>query len=120
MSEFLEDLSYKELNKYTKEKLSDRLTELEVEHDISQKKDVLIDLLRAEGGQLDEEPEDEFIQPETYIVIRDFKDLKDKGYVYIKDNKYPRIGNKKVTQDRVDELLGNKNKIGKQLIKERE
>lgn len=118
MKHFLEDLSHEQLRKYTKDELSDRLTELEVDHNTNQKKDELIDLLRSEGGQFDEMPEDLYVKPETYIVIRDFKDLEDKSFVYLKDDPYPRKGNKKVTQERADELLGKNNKIGKKLIKE--
>lgn len=117
MKPFLEDLSYEELQKCTKKEISDRLNELEVPHDMKWRKDELIDLLRAEGGQFDDR-EVKGIEPESYTVIHDFKDLQDKGYVYLKGDKYPRKANKDVTKERVNELLGKNNKLGKQLIKE--
>lgn len=113
----LEELSYEELQKCTKKEISDRLNELEVPHDMKWRKDELIDLLRAEGGQFDDR-EVKGIKPESYTVIHDFKDLQDKGYVYLKGDKYPRKANKDVTKERVNELLGKNNKLGKQLIKE--
>lgn len=113
----LEELSYEELQKCTKKEISDRLNELEVPHDMKWRKDELIDLLRAEGGQFDDR-EVKGIEPESYTVIHDFKDLQDKGYVYLKGDKYPRKANKDVTKERVNELLGKDNKLGKQLIKE--
>lgn len=118
MSELLEELSHEELRKYTKKELSKRLSVLEVKHDIKQTKDELIDLLRAEGGQFDN-LDDEYVG-KKYVVLHDFKDLEDKGYVYIKGDPYPRKGNKKVTQERVNELLSTENKMGKPLIKEQE
>lgn len=117
MKPLLEDLSYEELQKCTKKEISDRLNELEVPHDMKWRKDELIDLLRAEGGQFDDR-EVKGIEPESYTVIHDFKDLQDKGYVYLKGDKYPRKANKDVTKERVNELLGKNNKLGKQLIKE--
>src|SRR5699024_882107 len=114
----LEELSYEQLQKCTKKELSERLTELEVPHDMKWTKDELIDLLRAEGGQFDSK-EVQAVEAETYVVLHAFKDLEDRGYVYEKNSKYPRKANKEVTKQRVDELLGKDNKIGKQLIKER-
>lgn len=118
MKPLLEDLTYEQLQKYTKKELSARLTELEVPHDQKWTKDELIDLLRAEGGQFDEK-EVQTVEAESYIVLHAFKDLEDKGYVYEKNSRYPRKANKEVTKQRVDELSSNKNKLGKQLIKER-
>lgn len=116
---YLENLTHEELRKHTKNELSARLKDLEVEHNPKQSKDELIDLLRAEGGQFDEVPQDLYIN-QTYTVLHDFKDLQDKGYVYFKGDAYPRKGNKKVTQERADELMLTKNKMGKALIKEQE
>jgi|SRR5699024_7299445 len=118
MKPHLEDLSYEQLQKYTKKDISERLTELEVPHDKKWTKDELIDLLRAEGGQFDEK-EAQAIAAESYIVLHSFKDLEDKGYVYEKNNKYPRKANKNVTKERIKVLSSKNNKIGKQLIKER-
>lgn len=117
MCRFLEDLSHEELRKYTKKELSERLVDLEVQHSVKQTKDELIDLLRAEGGQFDEPPQ--YIVDE-YMVICDFKDLEDGGFIYLKGDTYPRKSNKKVTIERINELLSTNNKIGKQLIKEQE
>jgi len=60
------------------------------------------------------------LYPLKYVVVHDFKDLNDGGVIYIKGDPYPREENKHVSQDRIDELLSNKNKIGKQLIREQE
>lgn len=117
MEVFLEDLPFKELQRKTKKEICERLDELEVPHDPKWRKDELIDLLRAEGGQFDDR-EMKGIEPESYTVVHDFKDLQDKGFVYFKGDKYPRKANKSVTEERVKELLGTNNKIGKQLIKE--
>lgn len=117
MKPLLEDMSYEELQKYTKRELSERLTELDVPHDMKWRKDELIDLLRAEGGQFDHK-EVQVIEAESYTVVHSFKDLEDRGFVYIKGDKYPRKANKDVTRERVNELLGKNNKLKKQLIKE--
>lgn len=50
-----------------------------------------------------------------YKVIHAFKDLKDKNYIYVENNKYPREG-LKPGKKRIEELLSDKNKIGKPLI----
>src|SRR5699024_384702 len=118
MKPLLEDLTYEQLQKCTKKELSERLTELEVPHDKKWTKDELIDLLRAEGGQFDEK-EVQAVEAESYVVLHAFKDLEDKCYVYEKNSKYPRKANKEVTKQRVDELSSKKNKLRKQLIKER-
>lgn len=117
MKPLLEDLTYEQLQKNTKKELSERLTELEVPHDMKWTKDELIDLIRNEGGQFDEK-EVQTVEAESYVVLHAFKDLEDRGYVYEKNSKYPRKANKDVTRQRVNELLGKDNKLGKQLIKE--
>ena len=53
----------------------------------------------------------------SYKVIHDFSDLQDSKHVYNKGDKYPRKG-AKATQERISELLGASNKIGKPLIVE--
>lgn len=60
------------------------------------------------------------LYPKQYVVVHDFKDLKDNGAIYTKGDLFPRKENKDVSQDRIDELLSNKNKIGKQLIREQD
>lgn len=51
-----------------------------------------------------------------YKVVKDFKDLQDKGHVYRVGDKYPRKG--KVKSERVEELLSSKNKQKMPLIEE--
>ncbi len=57
---------------------------------------------------------------EKYEVIESFRDLKDEEHIYLKDvegkNIYPREG-LKTNKKRIEELLTNKNKIGKPLIR---
>lgn len=55
----------------------------------------------------------------TYKVIFKFKDLQDNNHRYKVGDIYPREG-LEVSQKRIDELSSYKNKIGKQLIKERD
>lgn len=50
-------------------------------------------------------------------VLYKFADLKDKGHVYNVGDNYPRAGYKP-TKERVEELKGSDNKIGRPLIKE--
>ena len=60
---------------------------------------------------------------EKYKVIESFRDLKDKEHIYLKDvegkNIYPREG-LKPSKKRIEELLSDKNKIGKPLIRKLE
>lgn len=53
-----------------------------------------------------------------YVVIKDFKDLQDKNKVYEVNNPYPMPANKKVSEERIAELLGSNNKQGNPVIKE--
>ncbi len=50
-----------------------------------------------------------------YRVIYAFRDLEDHDFVYKVGKEYPRKGCSP-TKERVDELLGSKNKIGRPLI----
>ncbi len=50
-----------------------------------------------------------------YKVIERFADLLDSSYIYEVGDTYPRKG-VQPTPERVEELCGNKNKIGKPLI----
>lgn len=52
-----------------------------------------------------------------YKVIHSFADLHDKKYKYEAGDEFPRQG-LKVSEDRIKELMGNKNKIKKPLIEE--
>ncbi|WP_240371692.1 hypothetical protein [Anoxybacteroides rupiense] len=51
-----------------------------------------------------------------YVVIKDFKDLQDNNHIYRVGDKYPRKGRPK--KERIEELLGNENRIGEPLIAE--
>jgi len=53
-----------------------------------------------------------------YEVINDFKDLQDNDKIYLKGDRFPKPANKKVSEDRIQELLSDKNKQGKPVIKE--
>ncbi len=53
-----------------------------------------------------------------YVVVHDFKDLKDNNHIYIKGDPYPRASNQKVSAARIKELSSMKNKMKKVLIKE--
>jgi hypothetical protein len=53
-----------------------------------------------------------------FVVIQDFKDLEDKNKVYFEGDRYPSPANKKIENERLEELLGKKNKQGRPVIKE--
>lgn len=92
----------------TVKEIKRQLDELGIEYANNLKKAELLDLLN------------EFkFKNKKYVAIRDFKDLQDGGYVYIKGDPYPREG-KYVSEERIQELLSNKNKMGKPVIKEQE
>jgi len=55
-----------------------------------------------------------------YVVIYDFKDLKDNDRIYIKNDPYPAEGAKKPTAARIKELSSTKNKMNRVLIKEQD
>jgi hypothetical protein len=55
-----------------------------------------------------------------YEVIHPFHDLQDKNKVYGIGDKFPKPANKKVSEERLAELLSSNNKLGKPLIKEQE
>ena len=52
-----------------------------------------------------------------YKVITQFKDLQDKNRIYEVGDTFPAT-KRKVSKERLDELSGDSNKIGKPLIKE--
>jgi len=52
-----------------------------------------------------------------YVVIKDFKDLQDRQHIYRVGDTYPREGYKP-SKKRIEELLGNENRIGEPLIAE--
>lgn len=50
-----------------------------------------------------------------YRTVTAFMDMKDNGYVYCSDDRYPRDG-LEPTQERIEELAGSNNKRGMPLI----
>ena len=52
-----------------------------------------------------------------YIVIHSFKDLQDDNYIYQVGDFYPRKDIKDISDERIEELSGVNNKIGKSLIR---
>ncbi|RST59713.1 hypothetical protein D5F11_011465 [Siminovitchia terrae] len=53
-----------------------------------------------------------------YEVIHDFTDLQDDNQVYFKGDSFPDPVNKRIKKERINELLSNKNKQGRAVIKE--
>ena len=55
-----------------------------------------------------------------YIVVHSFKDLQDNDHIYKVGDYYPRedVNIEDIDKERIEELAGVKNKIGKILIKE--
>lgn len=97
----------------TVKEIKEELDALGIEYDSKARKEDLMKLLKENTATKEE------IKAKKYVVIYDFRDLKDKGYVYIKGDIYPREG-KQVDEDRVKELMSTANKIGKPLIKEQD
>lgn len=56
---------------------------------------------------------------EKYIVIKQFKDSQDGKHLYKVGAKFPR-GNKKVSQERLEELLSSNNRQRTPLIKKQD
>ena len=50
-----------------------------------------------------------------FKVIKEFRDLQDNDYIYEVNDIYPH-DNREVSAERIEELAGKKNKIGKSLI----
>ncbi|MET1176926.1 hypothetical protein ABG775_02930 [Peribacillus simplex] len=57
-------------------------------------------------------------EKKKYQATVDFKDLQDKSKIYRKGDLFPKPGNKKVEEERLEELLSSDNKMGKPVIKE--
>ena len=53
-----------------------------------------------------------------YVAIEDFKDLQDGNKVYAVGDTYPNPANKKISDDRIKQLLGKNNRQGRAVIKE--
>ena len=71
-----------------------------------------------ENGNVEDLENKEQTPEKKYVVIRDFKDLKDNNTIYIKGDIYPRRADTVIEEERIQELMSTDNKIGKQLIKE--
>lgn len=54
----------------------------------------------------------------TYRVIHDFKDLQDKNKIYRAGDSYPAPANKKVSDERLNQLLSKNNRQGLAVIQE--
>lgn len=52
-----------------------------------------------------------------YEVVQKFKDVQDNGKVYQKGDRYPKPLNKKVSEERLNELASTSNKLGQPVIK---
>jgi len=99
------------MSELTVKEIKEQLDDLGVEYDKNAKKDELKALL--------EEAQNKPPETKKYVVLHDFKDLEDNGYVYFKDDPYPRKG-KTVDDERILELTTTKNKRNRVLIKEQE
>lgn len=55
-----------------------------------------------------------------HTVIKRFRDLSDKDKVYEVGDAYPSPANKKISNERYEELLGKGNKLGAPVIKKNE
>lgn len=53
---------------------------------------------------------------QKYVVVTDFRDLQDDGKLYEAGKPYPRPVNKKVSNERIEELLTKKSKQGTHFI----
>lgn len=53
-----------------------------------------------------------------FIVLETFRDLEDSGKVYEVDSFYPKPSNKKISKERLQQLQGGANAVGRPLIEE--
>lgn len=105
------------------EEIKEKLTDAGISFDEKMKKEDLLRLLEESTQNENDSPPEEtdpVVEPKKkYVVVHDFKDLKD-GTVYIKGDIYPRKADAVVDEERVKELSSTKNKIGSVLIQEQE
>ena len=105
------------------DEIKKKLTDAGISFDEKMKRDDLLRLL-DEVNQNDATPPEETDPAEEpqkkYLVVHDFKDLKDGNTIYIKGDIYPRRADAVVEEDRIKELSSTKNNIGKVLIKEQD
>lgn len=101
------------------------LSDAGVPFDEKMKKDDLLQLLEEsnltnieEDTASSDEAEQLEETQQKYVVVHDFKDLKDNNHIYIKGDPYPRESNQKVSAERIKELSSTNNKMKKVLIKE--
>ncbi|MGP9039818.1 hypothetical protein [Cytobacillus kochii] len=58
------------------------------------------------------------IVEKKYVVVHDFKDLRDNNIIYFKGDIYPRRADSVIDEERIKELSSTNNKMKKILIKE--
>lgn len=104
-----------------KDEIKAKLTEAGVPFDEDMKKDELLQLLNDSNIE-DTNPNasSEEAAKKKYIVVHDFKDLKDNDIIYIKGDTYPKRSDAIVSEERIKELSSANNKIGRVLIEEQE
>ncbi|MEM5014112.1 hypothetical protein WKH57_25725 [Niallia taxi] len=108
------------------DEIKQKLIEAGISFDEKMKRDDLLRLLEesTKNEKNDKSPEetDPVEEPKKkYVVVHDFKDLKDgDSTVYIKGDIYPRKADAVVEEERIKELSSTKNKIGSVLIQEQE
>ena len=107
------------------EEIKDKLTDAGISFDEKMKKEDLLRLLedstQNENDASSSEETQNLEEPKKkYVVVHDFKDLRDGNIVYIKGDIYPRKADAVVDEERVKELTSTKNKIGRVLIQEQE
>ncbi|MEK4973253.1 hypothetical protein NSQ89_12895 [Niallia sp. FSL R7-0648] len=74
----------------------------------------------TENQEIVDVKNEEETKEKKYVVVYDFKDLKDNDRIYIKDDPYPAEGAKNPTAARIKELSSTKNKMKRVLIKEQD
>ena len=112
-----------------KDEIKTKLTEAGVPFDESMLKEELLQLMEENNlneveKDTDTTPTEEQEQVEElkkkYVVVHDFKDLKDNNIIYIKGDIYPKRVDAVINEDRVKELSSTNNKINRVLIKEQD
>ncbi|GAA5416195.1 hypothetical protein Pryu01_01227 [Paraliobacillus ryukyuensis] len=114
--------------KMTIDEIKSQLDEKEIEYKSSMNRDELLDLLTSdtedepqqEETAAENEENEQPKEPKQYVVIHDFKDLKDRDIIYVKDDVYPKRVDSEISEERFQELMSDQNKIGKPLIKEQD
>lgn len=119
--------------KLTVDEIKEKLDEKKIDYKSNMNRDELINLLNENPNEAEKETseqdtdtpaEDNKVEkeekPKQYIVIHDFKDLQDRNIVYIKDDFYPKRADSVISDERIQELMSDQNKIGVPLIKEQD